>query len=129
MAMPALCRASPLPTRVPPGRAKSESSQAFRAVVGNRDAGNLLQRAVCVGCVSHQLRGVPVDLVEIGTVGRNPVIARSTADVATQAPEGAIAGDVGACRILGDCDLGAIDIESGDVAVPENRGIQKSVIR
>src|SRR6266403_1797510 len=107
---------------------ESESRQTLRAVVGDGDTGNLLERAVWFGGVPHQLRGVPVDLVEIGAIRRNPVITRSTADVSAKSPEGAIALDVGARRILRDSDLGAIDMERGDVAVPENRSVQESVI-
>ena len=36
---------------------------------------------------------------------------------------------IGARRILRDSDLGAVDVEGGDVAVPENRSVQESVIR
>src|SRR5207244_8851227 len=34
----------------------------------------------------------------------------------------------GARRILRDFELGAVDMEGADVAVPENRSVQKSVI-
>src|SRR4029077_5029426 len=61
-------------------------------------------------------------------IWRNPAIARAAADVCTKRPEGAIALDVGARRILRDTDLGAVDMEGGDVAVPENRSVQDSVI-
>src|SRR4029077_3198177 len=72
--------------------------------------------------------GIPVDLVQKCAVRRNPVIARSAADVSTKPPEGAIALDDGARRILRDSDFGAVDMEGGDVAVPENRGVQESII-
>jgi hypothetical protein len=49
--------------------------------------------------------------------------------VDTKPPEGAIALDLGARRILRDSDLEAVvDMEGGDVAVPENRSVQVSVI-
>src|SRR5580704_6964990 len=106
----------------------SESRQPLRAVVGDGDTGNLLQRAVWLGGVPDQLRGVPVDLVEKGAIRRHPIVARAAADVSTKPPEGAIALDVWARRILRNSDLGAVDMEGGDVAVPENRSEQESVI-
>src|SRR6266481_2523235 len=60
---------------------ESESRQPLRAVVGNPHAGDLLKRTVWLCGVPHQLRGVPVDLVEIGAIWRNPAIARSAADI------------------------------------------------
>src|SRR4029077_6086621 len=70
----------------------------------------------------------PVDLIEKGAIRRHPIVARAAADVSTKTPEGAIALDVGARGILRDSDLGAVDMEGGDVAVPENRTVQESVI-
>src|ERR1700730_7461902 len=103
----------------------SESRQTLRAVVGDGDTGNLLQRAVGSSGVPHQLRGVPIDLVEKGAIWRHTIVARAATDVSTKRPEGAIALDVGACRILRDSDLEAVvDMEGGDVAVPENRSVQ-----
>src|SRR4029077_919615 len=61
-------------------------------------------------------------------IRRNPVIARSAADVSTKPPEGAVALDDGARRILRDPDFEAVDMEGGDVAIPENRSVQQSVI-
>src|SRR5580700_9204682 len=107
---------------------ESEPRQPLRAVIGNRNAGDLLKRAVWLRGVPYQLRGVPVDLVEKGAIRRNPAIARSAADVPTKPPECAIALDFGARRILRDFDLGAVDMEGGDVAVPENRSVHESVI-
>src|SRR6266849_111865 len=112
-----------------PLASESKSRQTLRAVVGDGDTGNLLQRAVRFGGIPHQLRRIPVDLVEVFTIWRNPAVARSAADVSTKPPEGAIALDVGACRILRDSDLETVvDTEAGDVAVPENRTVQESVI-
>src|SRR5260370_36321658 len=107
----------------------SESRQTLWAVVGNRDTGYFFQRAVWFGGVPHQLRGIPVDLVEVFTIRRNPAVARSTADVSTKPPEGAIALDLGARRILRDSDLEAVDMAGGDVAAPENRSVQAAVMR
>src|SRR5258708_2506110 len=107
----------------------SESRQPLRAVVRDGDAGHLLQRAVWFGGVPHQLRRIPIDLIQVFTIRRNPAVARAAADVSTKRPEGAIALDLGARRILRDSDLEAVvDIEGGDVAVPENRSVQESVI-
>src|SRR5262249_53472564 len=108
---------------------KSESCQALRAVVGNRDAGYFFQRAVRFGGVAHQFRGIPVNLVQIGAIRRDPIVAGAAADVSTKPPEGAIALDVGACGILRDSDLEAVDMEGTEVAVPENRSVQESIIR
>ena len=58
----------------------SESRQALWAVIGNVHTGDLLQRTVRLRRVPHQLRGIAVDLVEIGSIGRNPAIARSAGD-------------------------------------------------
>src|SRR5260370_42289127 len=81
------CRWSP-PSRamlldwiIAPPLSESESRQALRAVVGDGDTGNLLKRAVWPRGVPPQLRGVPVDLVEIGAIWRNPAIARAAADI------------------------------------------------
>src|SRR5579863_1670090 len=109
-------------------RAGSESRQPLRTVVRDRHAGNFLQRAIRLGSVADQLRGVPVDLVEKGAIRRDPVIAWAAADVSTKPPEGAIALDNRTCGILGDFEFEAVDVECGDVAVPENRSKQESVI-
>src|SRR5258708_6538175 len=83
----------------------SESRQPLRAVVRDGDAGHLLQRAVWFGGVPHQLRRIPIDLIQVFTIRRNPAVARAAADVSTKRPEGAIALDLGARRILRDSDL------------------------
>src|ERR1700740_3561600 len=106
----------------------SESRQTLRAVVGDGDTGHLLERAVWLGGVPHQLRRIPVDLVDKGASRRNPLIARSAADVSTKPPEGAIALDNRTCGILGDFEFEAVDVEGGDVAVAENRSVQEPVI-
>src|ERR1700756_3015161 len=107
----------------------SESCQALRAVVGDGDTGNLLQRAIRFRGVPHQLRRIPIDLIQVFAIRRNPAVARAAADISTEPPEGAIALDLGTCRILRDSDLETVvDIEGGDVAVPENRSVQASVI-
>src|SRR4029077_1246862 len=67
-------------------------------------------------------------LVEKGAIRRYPVIARAAADVSTKPSEGAIALDNRTCGILGDFEFEAVDVECGDVAVPENRSEQESVI-
>src|SRR6266851_10015519 len=97
---------------------ESESRQALRTVVGDGDTGNLHQRAVRFRGVPHQLRRIPIDLIQVFTIRRNPAVARAAADVSTKRPEGAIALDLGARRILCDSDLEAVvDMECGDVAV------------
>src|SRR5215813_2290376 len=89
---------------------KSKSCQTFRAVIGNGNAGNLLQRAVRFGSVPHQLRSVRVELIEVVAVWRNPVVAGTAADVPAEASEGAIALYDGASRILCNSDIEAIDM-------------------
>src|ERR1700746_1148594 len=55
--------------------AESESRQALRAVRGDRDAFNLLKGTVRLSGVAHQFRSIPVDLVEIFAIRRQPAIA------------------------------------------------------
>src|ERR1700691_1104684 len=78
-------------------RAGSEPRQSLRTVVRDRDAGHFLQRAIWLSGVPHQLRRIPIDLVEKGAIWRNPVIARAAADVSTKPSEGAIALDNRTC--------------------------------
>src|SRR5215468_1774154 len=54
--------------------------QALRVVVGNLRAGDLVERVVLPSGVTHQLRGIPVDPLEIGAVRVNPLAARSAGD-------------------------------------------------
>src|SRR5216684_4575245 len=70
--------------------AESESGQALRAVVRNARAGDLVERTIPLDGVAHQFRGVPVNLVEIGTVWRQPDVVRAAADDSADPPEGAI---------------------------------------
>src|SRR5258708_10950922 len=74
--------------------ANSKSRQALRAVVGNFHTGDLSERAVPVSGVAHQLRGIPVDLVEVGAIWRNPAIARAAAHGSIDRSEGAIASNL-----------------------------------
>src|ERR1700739_2391697 len=90
-----------LPAAIAPPPSGSESGQALWAVVGDAATGNLLQRAIRFRGVPHQLRRIPIDLIEVFTIRRNPVIARAAADVSTKAPEGAIALDNRTGGILG----------------------------
>src|SRR5262245_12303910 len=86
------------PDRAPVGP-KSESCQPLRTVVRYRDAGALLERAVRLGRVAHQLRGIAVDLVEIGAIRRNPAIGWSAGDGRVETSSGAIARHLRACGI------------------------------
>src|SRR5262249_62316955 len=112
-----------------PRRAASESGQPLWAVVGDLDAGDLLERAIRLRRVAHQLRGIPVDLVEIGAVGRNPVIGRPAGDGGVETSGGAITRYLGGCGILGDAEVDAVDPEGADVAVTEVRRIHEPVVR
>ena len=102
--------------------AQSESRQALRAIVGNFHARDLVKRTVRPSGVAHQFRGIPVDLIEIGTIRRNPVIARAAANGSIDRLEGAIPQNFRARRILRNADLGAVDMEAANVAVTEARG-------
>src|SRR5882762_4182252 len=112
-----------------PARARSESRQALRAVVGDGRAGDFLQRTVRLGGVAHQFRGIPVNLVEIGAIRREPVVARAAADGSIQRPEGAISRHFRARRILCELQPFPIDVVAADVAVAEVRSVDRSVIR
>src|SRR5215468_4522402 len=72
------------------GRVESESRQALRAVVWNPGTGNFRERAVRPRRVAHQLRGIPIDLVETVAIRRQPAVARSAAHGSIDRPEGAI---------------------------------------
>src|SRR5216684_4233127 len=107
----------------------SESRQALRAVVGDGRAGDLLQRTVRLNGVTDQLRAIPVDLVEIGVVGRQPAIARTAGNDSIESPEGAISGNLRARGILQDGEDVAVDAPAADVAVTEDRAERQPVIR
>src|SRR5216684_3260771 len=107
----------------------SESRQALRAVVGNIRAGDFVQRTVRLNGVTDQLRGIPVDLVEIGVVGRQPAIARTAGNDSIEPPEGSISGNLGAREILRDGEDVAVDAIAGDVAVTEDCAEHQPVIR
>src|SRR5262249_48753064 len=114
--------------RVAP-RAASESGQALRAVVGDLHAGDLFERTVRSRGVAHQFRGIPVDLVEVGSIGRDPVIARSATDISTQRPEGSIARDLRTRGIFRDLQPATIDSVAAEIAVPEVRRVYESIVR
>src|SRR6516225_8234314 len=95
----------------------SESRQTLRAVVGNLRAGDLFERTVRLRRIAHQLRGIPVDLVEIGAIRRNPAITRSTGDGCVETPGGAIARNLRACLVLRDEELFAVDAVAAKAAV------------
>src|SRR5262249_52555945 len=109
--------------------AASESRQALRAVVGDLHTRDLLERTVRLRRVAHQLRGIPVDLVEIGAIRRQPAIARAAAHDSIDRSEGAISRNNRARGILRDGELFAVDAEAAEVAVAEGRRIYESVIR
>src|SRR5215510_5250569 len=109
-------------------RLASESRQALRAVVGNLRAGDFLERTVGLRRVAHQLRGVAVDLIQIGTIRRNPAIAGSTRHARVETSGGPVARNLRARGILRDGEPVAVDAEAADVAVPEVRRKYESVI-
>ena len=104
--------------------AHSKSRQALRAVVGNFHTGDLSERAVPVSGVAHQLRGIPVDLVEVGAIWSNPAIARAAAHGSI-----AIASNLWAWWILRDTELGAVNPAAADVAVSVMAGSNCSLQR
>src|SRR4029077_3794627 len=108
---------------------ESESRQTLRAIVGNLHAGDLLKRTVALRRVAHQLRGIPVDLVQIGAIWRQPAIARSAAHDSINRSEGAIALDLRGRGILRYGEPVAVDAEAADGAVTEVRREHESVIR
>ena len=107
----------------------SEPRQALRAVVGNPHAGDLLKRTVRLSGVAHQFRSIPVDLVEICAIRRQPVIAGAAANRSIDRSEGAISWNLRARRILRDGEHVAVDAEAAEVAVTEVRSKHQSVIR
>src|SRR5215813_15455180 len=109
-------------------RAQSESRQTLGAVVRDCNAGDFIQRSVWLRRISDEFRGVPVDLIEIRSVWRKPVVARSTADVAAECPERAVSRNLGAGGVLRDLQPLAVDVKRADVAVAEVRRIHDAVI-
>src|SRR5215468_8905292 len=85
----------------------SESRQALRAVVGNLHAGDLVERPVWLRSVTHQFRGIAVDLVKIRAIRRSPVVARAAGDVSTEPPGGTVSRNPRARRIAHDFQAAA----------------------
>src|SRR5262245_6350104 len=108
---------------------QSESRQALRAVVGDRDAGDLLQRTVVVCGVADEFGGVSVNLKQVRAVRRNPVVARSAGDGCIETSGRSIAWNSRARGILRDLQAPAVDTKRADVAVTEIRCVDHSVIR
>src|SRR5215471_6611241 len=109
--------------------AESESRQALRAVVRNLHAGDLVERPIRLRGVTHQFRGIAVDLVKIRAIRRDPVVGRATGDVSTEPPGGAVSWNLRARRIARDFQATAIDAIAADVAVAEVRGVDGAVVR
>jgi hypothetical protein len=99
--------------------AQSESRQTLRAIVRNSHVGDLFKRTVRLSGVAHQFRGIPIDLVEIRAIWRNPVIAGAAANGSVDRSEGAVSRNARARRILCDADLVAVDVVAANVAVTE----------
>src|ERR1700740_1875416 len=94
-----------------------EAGKALRAVVGDVRARDFLERAVGLGRVPDQLRGVAEDLVQIGAVRRHPAVARAAADGVVERAEGAVALHFRACGIARDLEPVAVELEGAEVAV------------
>src|SRR5215472_1630598 len=107
----------------------SESCQALRAVVGNLHAGDLVERPVRLRGVTHQFRGIAIDLVKIRAVRRDPAVGGATGDVSTEPPGGAVSRNLGARRIARDFQAAAVDVIAADVAVAEVCGVYGAVVR
>src|SRR5260370_5095324 len=106
----------------------SAARQALTGLVRNARAGDLLQRAVRLDGIAAQLRSVRVDLVEVGSAGAYPAVARAATEGPIERAEGAIAGNLRACRVFGDGQHVALDAEAGDVAVAEVRRERHPVV-
>src|SRR5262245_50837116 len=107
----------------------SEPRQALRAVVGNRHAGDLLERTVRMSGVAHQFCGIPVNLVEMGAVWRDPVVGRAAAHGSVEPPSGAVSGNLRARGIGRDFQTATVDVVAADIAVAEVRRVYSSVVR
>src|SRR5262249_53184662 len=107
----------------------SEPRQALGAVVGDRNLGDLLERTVRLAGVADELRGVAVDLVQVGAVRREPIVARSAGHGWGQTSSGAIARYLRARGVLRDLQAPAVDVKATDVAVAEVRREDEPVIR
>src|SRR5215471_12468706 len=93
---------------------KSETREPLRTVVRNLDAGDLCQRSVWLSGVSNQLRGISVDLIEIRAIRRDPAIGGATGHRSVQSSGGAVSGNSGTCRILGDLQATSVDVIATD---------------
>src|SRR5262245_57530541 len=109
--------------------AQSESRQALRAVVGNFHAGDLAKRAIRVSGVAHKFASIPVDLIEIRAIRREPVIARAADHGSVEPPGGAVSRNLRARGVARDFDAAAVDVVAADVAVAEVRSIDGPVVR
>src|SRR5215468_222668 len=107
---------------------ESESRQALRAVVGNLHAGDLVERPVRLRGVTHQLRGIAVDLIKIRAIRRDPVVGWAAGDVATEPPGGAVSRNLRARGVAGDFQAAAVDAIAADVAVAEVRGVDGPIV-
>src|SRR5262249_13373336 len=112
-----------------PRSRKSESRQALRAVVGNLHAADLIERSVRLRGVTHQLRGIAVDLVKKRAIRGDPAVGWTAGDVSTEPPGGAVARNLGTRRIARDFQAFAVDAIAADVAVAEIRRVDGAVIR
>jgi len=108
---------------------KSESRKPLRTVVGNLDIADFRQRPVRLSGIANQLRGIPVDLVEIRAVRRDPAIGGTAGHRSVQSPGGAVPRDPRARRIARDFQAAPIDVVAADVAVAEVRRVHRSIIR
>src|SRR5262245_61635542 len=90
--------------------AESESRQALRAVVGNCHAGDLLERTIRMSGVPHQFRGICVDLVEIGAIWRDQVVARAADHGSVEPPGGAVSRNLRARGVGRDFQSAAVDV-------------------
>src|SRR5580692_2954416 len=95
----------------------SEPGQALRAVVGNLHTRDFLQGAVRMRGVADQLRGIPIDLIEIRAIRRDPVVGRATGHGSVERPGGAVSRNLRARRVLRDFQAAIVDVEGADVAV------------
>ena len=79
--------------------------------------------------VADQLRGIPIDLIEIRAIRRDPVVGRATGHGSVERPGGAVSRNLRARRVLRDFQAAVVDVEGADVAVAEVRSEHRSVVR
>src|SRR5262249_56513412 len=82
-----------------------------------------------LGGVADDRPRLPVDLIQVGAIRREPAVARAAGYGRVETPRGAVARNSRAGGVLRDLQTSAVDVERADVAVAEVRRENESVIR